>query len=88
MFRVAFRATWRATPARPAIMIAAAMIMVIAALSSPHSAQAANSKYAGYVIDVKSGKVLYSSNANSARYPASLTENDDALHDVRAAGRR
>ena len=74
MFRVAFRATWRATPARPAIMIAAAMIMVIAALSSPHSAQAANSKYAGYVIDVKSGKVLYSSNANSARYPASLTK--------------
>ena len=74
MFRVAFRATWRANPARPAIMIAAAMVMVIAALASPHSAQAANSKYAGYVIDVKSGKVLYSNHANSLRYPASLTK--------------
>ncbi|WP_319413817.1 serine hydrolase [uncultured Cohaesibacter sp.] len=72
MFRVAFRATRRAPIARPAIMIAAAFLMAIAALA-PSSAQA-NSKYAGYVIDVKSGKVLYSNNANSLRYPASLTK--------------
>ncbi|WP_425493360.1 D-alanyl-D-alanine carboxypeptidase [Hoeflea prorocentri] len=35
---------------------------------------AANSKYAGFVIDAKTGKTLYSSSGNSLRYPASLTK--------------
>ncbi|MBD3783613.1 MAG: D-alanyl-D-alanine carboxypeptidase, partial [Micrococcales bacterium] len=30
--------------------------------------------YAGIVIDAKTGKVLYSENADSLRYPASLTK--------------
>ncbi len=34
----------------------------------------ANPKYAGIVIDAKTGKVLYSENADSLRYPASLTK--------------
>ncbi len=34
----------------------------------------ANKKYAGYVVDANTGKVLYSENANALRYPASLTK--------------
>jgi D-alanyl-D-alanine carboxypeptidase len=34
----------------------------------------ANPKYAAYVIDAKTGKVLFSRNANARRYPASLTK--------------
>ncbi len=34
----------------------------------------ANSKYAGIVVDAKTGKVLYANHANSRRYPASLTK--------------
>ncbi len=35
---------------------------------------AANSKYAGIVIDTKTGKVLYEDSADAPRYPASLTK--------------
>ncbi len=49
-------------------MIAAAM-----ALFSTVGASA-NSKYAGIVIDAKTGKTLYASSADSLRYPASLTK--------------
>ncbi|MGB3813923.1 MAG: D-alanyl-D-alanine carboxypeptidase [Shinella sp.] len=35
---------------------------------------AANPKYAGIVIDAKTGKVLYSQDADELRYPASLTK--------------
>jgi D-alanyl-D-alanine carboxypeptidase len=38
------------------------------------SAASANSKYAGIVIDAKTGKTLYASSAESHRYPASLTK--------------
>ncbi len=34
----------------------------------------ANSKYAAFVIDAKTGRVLFSRNANALRYPASLTK--------------
>ncbi len=34
----------------------------------------ANPKYAGIVVDAKTGKVLYSEDADSLRYPASLTK--------------
>ncbi|MBL4890518.1 MAG: D-alanyl-D-alanine carboxypeptidase [Rhizobiaceae bacterium] len=35
---------------------------------------AARPKYAGIVVDAKTGRTLYSENANKARYPASLTK--------------
>ncbi|MCY0146697.1 D-alanyl-D-alanine carboxypeptidase [Hoeflea sp. G2-23] len=35
---------------------------------------AANSKYAGIVVDAKTGKTLYSNDADELRYPASLTK--------------
>lgn len=34
----------------------------------------ANAKYAGIVVDAKTGKTLYASSADAARYPASLTK--------------
>ncbi|MES0809183.1 D-alanyl-D-alanine carboxypeptidase [Roseibium sp. SCPC15] len=42
-------------------------------LSAP-AAALANSKYAGIVVDAKTGKTLYSSSADAYRYPASLTK--------------
>lgn len=52
--------------------LAAAAVSGVLALS-PVPAQA-NSKYAGIVVDAKTGKTLYSSSANAYRYPASLTK--------------
>jgi D-alanyl-D-alanine carboxypeptidase len=37
-------------------------------------AQAADNRYASIVVDAKTGKTLFSENANSRRYPASLTK--------------
>lgn len=42
-------------------------------LAAPATAMA-NSKYAGIVVDAKTGKTLYASSADSYRYPASLTK--------------
>lgn len=47
------------------------MGLLAASLVTPASA---NSKYAGIVIDAKTGKTLYASGADSHRYPASLTK--------------
>lgn len=46
----------------------------IAALAMAPGQAQANAKYAGIVVDVKTGKVLYARNADAARYPASLTK--------------
>lgn len=46
---------------------------VLAVISVPGSANA-NAKYAGYVVDVNTGDVLYAANADARRYPASLTK--------------
>ena len=73
MFRVAFHTLLCAKGSRQAIACLAALFMALACLGAATPA-AANSKYAAYVIDVKSGKVLFSRNANSLRYPASLTK--------------
>ncbi|WP_245418401.1 SPOR domain-containing protein [Cohaesibacter intestini] len=73
MFRVAFNALLCAKGSRPAIACLAALFLALASLGAATPA-VANSKYAAYVIDVKSGKVLFSRNANSLRYPASLTK--------------
>ena len=44
------------------------------AAASAGGAAHANPKYAGIVIDAKTGKVLYSEDADEQRYPASLTK--------------
>ncbi len=43
-------------------------------LAQPVEAASVPRKYAGIVIDAKSGKVLYESSADAARYPASVTK--------------
>lgn len=53
--------------------VVAAVAVIVATLAISGVAQA-NPKYAGIVIDAKTGKVLYSENADSLRYPASLTK--------------
>ena len=52
------------------IILALAAVMMI---SLPVTAQA-NPKYAGIVIDAKTGRTLYKYKADSKRYPASLTK--------------
>ncbi|WP_425487655.1 SPOR domain-containing protein [Mycoplana rhizolycopersici] len=47
-----------------------AVVVTVTAASLAH----ANAKYAGIVIDAKTGKVLYSEDADDLRYPASLTK--------------
>jgi D-alanyl-D-alanine carboxypeptidase len=51
------------------------VLMTIALVMVASIAQAsANSRYAAYVMDAKTGKVLFASNADSRRFPASLTK--------------
>ncbi len=59
---------------RPAIVVLCALIASLACLATAAPAQAANSRYAAIVIDAKTGKTLFSRNADAARYPASLTK--------------
>ena len=47
--------------------------VIMALLFTPMSANA-NPKYAGIVVDAKTGKVLYANNANARRFPASTTK--------------
>ena len=54
-------------------LLLAAFAVFVASVATVNVAQA-NPKYAGIVIDAKTGKVLYSENADSLRYPASLTK--------------
>jgi len=49
----------------------AVIAAVMLGLASP---AAANPKYAGIVVDAKTGKVLYEENADAPRFPASLTK--------------
>ncbi|MGB3388691.1 MAG: D-alanyl-D-alanine carboxypeptidase family protein [Pseudaminobacter sp.] len=51
----------------------AGMIAVAMSIAATGSS-AANSKYAAIVVDANTGKTLFSSNADSRRYPASLTK--------------
>lgn len=50
------------------------IIAVTVALATLPSIAEANSKYAGIVVDAKTGKVLYSNSANEPRFPASTTK--------------
>ncbi|WP_208985286.1 D-alanyl-D-alanine carboxypeptidase [Stappia sp. P2PMeth1] len=53
------------------MLLAAMALALTAMLSAPAFA---NPKYSGIVVDVKSGRTLYSYKADTARYPASLTK--------------
>ncbi|MBX3598468.1 MAG: D-alanyl-D-alanine carboxypeptidase [Rhizobiaceae bacterium] len=62
---------WRSTAAF--WLVVSAVISVSLVLSSVQ-ARASSSKYAAIVVDARTGKVLHSENADSRRYPASLTK--------------
>ncbi|PDS77096.1 D-alanyl-D-alanine carboxypeptidase [Rhizobium sp. L43] len=55
-----------------AILSVAVTIVLVDSVNA--EAEAANSKYAGIVVDAKTGNVLYSENADRLQYPASLTK--------------
>ncbi|KRD27821.1 D-alanyl-D-alanine carboxypeptidase [Rhizobium sp. Root274] len=61
--------TFAAPIRRVMVAIAAVLFATLATTSGANAA-----KYAGVVIDAKTGKVLYSEDADSLRYPASLTK--------------
>ncbi len=65
-------AVFRKLTGRIAQLILAAVVTVVFAAGAAAPAQAA--KYAGIVIDANSGKILYNSDADGRRYPASLTK--------------
>ena len=49
-------------------------LVLTACATAPVTKAQANSKYAGIVLDARTGKTLYKYNADSRRYPASLTK--------------
>lgn len=57
-------------------IVAAALVAAALLLPAISAAEAASvpRKYAGIVLDAKSGKILYESNGDAARYPASVTK--------------
>ncbi|AJC79425.1 serine-type D-Ala-D-Ala carboxypeptidase protein [Rhizobium etli bv. phaseoli str. IE4803] len=55
-----------------AILSVAVTVVLVDSVNA--EAEAANSKYAGIVVDAKTGNVLYSENADRLQYPASLTK--------------
>ena len=60
-----------------AVRLLLAIFMVaplLAVLAMPAEAASVPRKYAGIVVDAKTGKVLYESSADAARYPASVTK--------------
>lgn len=60
--------------ARLARAVAAAALIGGAALASASPGQAGQNNYAAFVVDGKTGNVLFSRNADARRYPASLTK--------------
>lgn len=54
--------------------LAVAALVFVTALAMSASLAVAKPTYGGIVVDAKTGKVLYSDNADSLRYPASLTK--------------
>ncbi|ACE91255.1 MULTISPECIES: D-alanyl-D-alanine carboxypeptidase [Rhizobium] len=55
-----------------AILSMAVTVVLVDSVNA--EAEAANPKYAGIVVDAKTGNVLYSENADRLQYPASLTK--------------
>lgn len=73
------RTFFRLKPRRPLassfkFVLAVVAVALATNVSVLLSSSIAATKYAGFVIDAKSGKVLYSRNADARRYPASLTK--------------
>lgn len=58
---------------RSALTLAVVCAILLAALAAT-PAQAANPRYAGMMVDMENGEVLYAENADAPRYPASLTK--------------
>lgn len=56
------------------LAIACSAVALSVTPSQAAKARAVNPKYAGIVVDAKTGNVLYSENADALRYPASLTK--------------
>lgn len=52
----------------------ARFMLALALLSGLAGVAEANPRYAGFVMDARTGKVLYAENADAPRYPASLTK--------------
>lgn len=50
------------------------LLLALLTVAGAVSGAQANSKYAGFVIDAKTGRTLYSDQAEELRYPASLTK--------------
>ena len=61
----------KALPLLTRILTAVSAVLLAASLGVSHAAAA---QYAGIVMDAKTGKVLYSEDPDSPRYPASLTK--------------
>ena len=59
---------------RPAVRLLTRLALAAGLAAAASSAVQANPKYAAYVMDARTGKVLHSSSANAPRYPASLTK--------------
>jgi D-alanyl-D-alanine carboxypeptidase len=56
---------------KPVLLFLTALALSLAAITV---ASAGNGKYAAIVVDANTGKILFSANADQARYPASLTK--------------
>ena len=56
---------------RRVFLLLVAAVFVVSGMTAPASA---NSRYAAYVLDARTGQVLFSRNADARRYPASLTK--------------
>jgi D-alanyl-D-alanine carboxypeptidase len=65
-----FRSSFSLSPLRKLAIAAISLVTLLSASYAP----AAAAQYAGIVIDAKTGEVLYSSDADGRRYPASLTK--------------
>lgn len=61
-------------PTGQLLQLAVALFTAAVILSATAAPVSANPKYAGIVVDAKTGKVLYEDHANAPRYPASLTK--------------
>ena len=55
-------------------VVVVAMLAAVVMATTSVAPASANSRYAAYVIDAKTGQVLFSRNADARRYPASLTK--------------
>ena len=65
---------WSAGFLAKVLTILSMAIAIVAVDSVNAEAEAANPKYAGIVVDARTGNVLYSENADRLQYPASLTK--------------